>query len=213
VTAASQFPSPTLSLATTPTTLGNIMTLAVGNNYQAFSSLITPSGGGVTTWNILEGYGDPTNECNAFLFWGEITSTGSQPLAVATFGSFVSGIAQEFNPSSTVSNDTMNGATSTNTSGNYPPVTPSGSDELYLATIFGDPTLGGSAAGFTYIPGAIPFGFVSPFQQMVYSIGPTGSTSPPWTSGATNYIPGRFLASGFLLGGSPPGQNNMQMIL
>ena len=179
----------------TPTTLGNIMVVSVGNNYGLFGSAIILTGGGVTTWNDLITWND-VNGSNAALRWGVITATGSQTLTVSTFGNSVSAIAQEFSTSGTVSGDTTNGATSTSTSGNFPPVTPSGAGELYLATLFGDTPLGGSEAGFTYVAGAAnPFAGVSEF---VYGIGPTGATSPPWTSGGTTYVDGRYQCAGFL---------------
>lgn len=191
------------------------MVVAAGNNYGVFSNALSLSGGGVTTWNQWSQYEDIVSQCNSYTFWGEITATGSQSLSVVSSGGPVAAIAQEFNPSSTVAVDTINGATSTGTSGSYPPVTPSGANELYGGVLLGDSPLGGSSGGFTYV--ASPnIGAQGSFLQFVYSIGPTGSTSPPWTSGSTTYFPERFLASGFLTGGSPPpppGYANQQMIL
>lgn len=197
VTGIGEVAPPALTLALTPTTLGNIEVVAVGNQYGLFSSSVSLSGGGVTSWQQLEFYGDATASGNSVLFWGVITATGSQTLTITSSGGYVSAIAQEFSVTKPVSNDTTNGATSTGTSGNYPPVTPSGAGELYLGTLFGDQTLGGASAGFTYIAGATD-PFAGSIQQLVYAIGPTGSTSPAWTSGTTVYVPGRFLAAGFL---------------
>lgn len=208
---AVQFSPPGPSMTISPIGLGDIMVVAIVNDYGTFSSSLSVSGGGVTTWTQLNLYNDGSLTSNAVIFWGIVTSTGSSLLSIGSSGGYVSAIAQEFSVSGVVSNDTVNGATSLATSGNYPSVTPTNTGELYLGTLFGDPPLGGSSAGFTYIAGAsAPFGGI--IQQLVYSTTATGATSPPWSSGTTTNVPGRFLCTGFLAESSAPA-NQIIMVL
>ena len=196
---------PQLSLALTPNTLGNIMVVAVGNDYGIYTSLVAVTGGGVTIWNLLKLNNVGAADSNVAIFYGEITATGPQTLNVNTSGFVVSAIAQEFiPPAGIIVTDGSNSANTSATSGNFPPLLPTGIDELYLAVLLGDQPLGGAALGYTYIAGA-SITYVGSFLQFVYHTNAANPTvySPPWTSGEAVYIPARLLASGLLSVGTP----------
>ena len=204
----------------TPTTLGNIVVVAITGYWGLFGPGVGYGGGGVTTWNQVspDPLGFPVTSpgttpnaeltttaaiAGTFIFWGVITATGPQPFytTAALSSSF---IYQEFSPPPGVVGQDPNygqaNARSSDppvTSGAWPAVVPSGSNELFIGSmeLFQNadgtkPVLNGTTAGFTYVSYAD--------SAMVYKCNVASPTSyaPAWTvSGGTVLAP---MFDGFL---------------
>jgi hypothetical protein len=117
---------------------------------------ITVSGGGVNTWNYLPAYtGIDSGFTNTQrLFWGVISSTGSQTLTQSGATGTQECIVQEFTAGTAVNwvADGIGGtSSSTGTTVNFPSLTPFGTRELYVgfAIVNGAGTVG-STNGFSY---------------------------------------------------------------
>ena len=100
------------ALSVSPTALGDVLVLfagSVGYHNTAHTDLSTNdqpvssvSGGGVTTWNKLVAQGVGTNHgTDSEVWWGVITSTGSQTITVdwASSVTYVVLVAQQFHSS------------------------------------------------------------------------------------------------------------------
>jgi hypothetical protein len=202
ISASQQFAPPQMSLTVNPIAVGDVMVVAVGDNNGVYPPTIAVSGGGVALWVEDFVHENVGGNAGVALWHGVITATGSQTLLVDANGLWGACIVQEFiPPNGTVIADTPFGVddTTSATSGNYPPITPTATHELFIGVLMGDQTLGGSTAGFTYIEiTAAPF--IGSFLQFVYELCAATPTvySPAWSSGATVYIPGRILVDGFL---------------
>lgn len=178
-------------LPVSPTAVGDILVTGISILATAGTPVVYPvsgvSGGGVTTWYSLADTVNTINTQTADLWWGVITATGSStitytvPSALTNYGA----CAQQFHSSvgTTWSFDGANYDTPLATSGNYPPLTPTGSGELYVALGgLGIPPIGGATAGFTYYNSVGP----GPSEQrtsFVFLAGASTPTvySPAWT--------------------------------
>lgn len=180
--------APTVS----PVNVGDLMVAGgwVGGTLgQVFTGL---SGGGVTTWNITHG-AVGANE-DAILAWGIVTSTTPAALT-PTFGGSGSTWAlgcMEFSGLSTWTVDTSavvnQGPT---TSGNWPSVTASYTDELYFGvmgissnTSRYPPAAGSPTAGYTYVDASYNDspGSTAAVLQFCYKLNVgSGSYSPGWS--------------------------------
>ena len=104
------------TLSVSPTTIGNILVVAVGTLGSNFP-ITSISGGGVTTWQLVN-YGanvsSGISRNGSYVYLGIITSTGSTTITVTPFtAGTIKGIAaQEFSESS--AGGTWNWSTATN---------------------------------------------------------------------------------------------------
>jgi hypothetical protein len=170
------------TLAVTPTAVGNVLVLAVGEQNTA-AGITAVSGGGVTTWTKLISAlpGNPPG-C-AEIWFGTITTAGSATVTITTTAAnWIALNAQEFTigrPATWTADGSGAASVSTSaaTSGNYPSVTPAASAELYVgfAAVWSG-AISGSTAGVTYVP-------PQNGTQLAYETVPsTAPISPAWAS-------------------------------
>ena len=126
-----------------PTKIGNVMVI-----FFKCSATTTPSavsGGGVTTWNLLSNFVDGIG-LGAQIWWGIITSPGSNLTATYTFGNPGSAYssAQEFSGGSGTWSAGPNGGgnySSGSATGSFPSVTDSIGGNLWLGSWGGQMTM------------------------------------------------------------------------
>ena len=179
--------SNTFTMSTSPTAIGDVVVVgAESYNGVYFQTLAPPTGGGVTTWNLMATDVAPGIGLIVYLYWGIVTSTGPSTLTITMTGNpnYCFANYQQFH-SSVSGNWIQDGAGGNNdgtaSSGNYPSQSPANPDELYVGGAWlglGSGTIGGSDAGYAYLNGWGAFN-VSTF---VYYLGATSpnSYSPAW---------------------------------
>jgi hypothetical protein len=172
------------TLSVSPTAIGDVLVLYLGDQYATTSV----AGGGVTTWNR----GETDLGGVVSVWWGIVTATGASTITIvnsAASYTLTTLATQQFHGPS--GHWTQDGAACNTTgqwnglsSGTYPPLTPTGSNELYFAMQFGNQWDGGSTAGFTYNYAVSGNGTAS----LVYSTSASSPTSqaPAWTSTLTS---------------------------
>src|ERR1035437_8463999 len=85
------------TLAVSPTTIGDVLVLAVGSS-SATVQISAVSGGGVTTWTRLI-FANPTQptQSDSELWFGPITATGARTITITTTaGSTIGLFARQF---------------------------------------------------------------------------------------------------------------------
>lgn len=191
-----------LSLSVSPANIGDVVFVAASNNTASAGP--TVAGGGVSSWNNAAtgvGLGDPhwdnlgaTNRSS--LWWGIVTATGAQTLVVTnTGGAGLGAVYQEFayTGATAYAQDVGSGSYAENghssggvISGNFGPVTPSGSGlELLVGVAFflATPTVSGVVITQTAVTGF--GGTVGLFYALdVDSAG--GPYSPSWSFTSAN---------------------------
>ena len=179
------------SLPVSPETVGDALVLTVKVS-SATATVTSVSGGGVATWTSLTSFQD--NASHDLEIWlGTVTTVGSSQISVS-YSASVSSVsvelaAQEFSAglgaSSVWTKDQaagQNNASSTTIAS--PPLTPSGTGELYLSySRSPGEVLAGSTSGFTYDPTSL--GNMVLFDPTVSgAVAPTSTQSPANTSAA-----------------------------
>lgn len=190
------------TLAVSPTAVGDILVLAVPALASSAHNPSAVSGGGVTTWNHINGYASAAGIPTADLWWGVITATGPATITItdSTSTSVIAMACQQFTGGTGTwaadGTGANSGSATAATSGNYPSLTPAGANELYVACgcfSIGGP--GGSTSGFTY---ANPIGATGNEAHAAFVYNPSASSptaqSPAWTSSSGRYA----LAAGLL---------------
>lgn len=178
------------TLAVSPTAVGDILVLSVLALADLADNPSAVSGGGVTTWNHIIGYVGGTGVPTADLWWGVVTSTGAANITItdATSTTVLTMACQQFTGGAgTWAADGTGGdagSATLTTGGNYPSLTPAGTNELYVGCLMpasGSP--GGSTSGFTY---SNPIGSTGNEAKGAFVYNPSTSAptaqSPAWTS-------------------------------
>ena len=182
--------SGSFSVTVTPTAIGDVMVVLTGG--QAPSGQVSgmaPSGGGVTTWNLVTLYAG--GGVFTGIWWGVVTATGSSTLTVAaTFSGADAGlVVQQFHSSTlgawsadTYGQSVLTGAAA---SGNMESLTPTNSAELYFGVMSQAgstlTSLSGSSSGFTYVS---PPAYAYTTMLTAYYLNAANPTaySPNWSS-------------------------------
>jgi hypothetical protein len=125
----------TATLSLTNSTIGDILAGACWGSSNG--ETITVSGGGVNTWNYFPSYsgGDAGFAATQRLFWGVITSTGSQTLTWSGLVGTQECVAEEFTAGTGAvwaADGTGGNAFSPSIEIIWPNLTPSNSNELYF---------------------------------------------------------------------------------
>ena len=200
-------------MSVSPTAIGDVAVVSSSAYNGVYSMIIgLPSGGGGTTWNILAGGTGSSGEL-VEIYWGVITSTGSSSLTFTMTGNpnynFVA--YRQFNGPGTWLADGSGAATDGSAArGNYASQTPTGANELYVATAWlglGSGTIGGSTGGYVYKNGWGPFN-VSTFVYFLNASNPT-AYSPAWVQSPSDI----FTTCAGLLSCSASIPNNIAMLL
>ena len=191
-TLASKSGTATTTLAVTPQHVGDLLLLVVKTTSTTISAS-SVGGGGVGTWTRAEGPYTGYAGHDLEIWTGTVATTGSSTITV-TFSASVSATytelaAQEFSASSGSSTawglDTAAGiSNASSTTVTSPPLTPSGSGELYLA-YDGVANTGsaGTTSGFTY--SVTSDADVATYDTSVSTaVQPTAKQSPAGVSGA-----------------------------
>lgn len=192
------------TLAVHPTAVGDLIVLAGAAGDNGFRGTETVSGGGVTTWTLIDGILS-TGPISTMMWFGVVTTAGASTITV-TGGSAATAtlFAQQFSVGIPAiwSLDTLgtffafSGGSAT--SGPYAtvPMTPAGPSELCVgAAVLPGGTLGGSSPGFTYR--SLGNG------QFIFnpSISNPNTYNPGWTQASAGYAS----ALAFLIPSNPAG--------
>ena len=208
-----------LTLAVSPTAIGDVLVLFAGDCgyhntlHPAYSTNDTPvsgvSGGGVTTWNKLVGNGVGTNDgTDSEIWWGVITATGAQTISVnwSAPNSYQALVAQQFH-SSTAGTWTAGSVTLSTTVAetltSFTAITAPLAGQLYLGaqanlSINETITLTGGMAG------EYPGGGTSGSVIYAYNLSPgTSAQTPSWPSGSGEPTYTDAQVAGFLYTAAP----------
>lgn len=194
-TGEDRFGSP-LHVSVSPT-LGNVLVLAISNDFGSGSADLTLSNGGVGSWKQFDGpsAGAGTYEPNedgattalgVYLLWGNVTTGGPGTFSMSTSNNGTAVIIQEFAPSQTPTEDNVYGLSNGGaSSGNYDAITPPFAGDLYVAALAsrypGNP--GGSSPGFSY--DNYDPSFIGG-MQLVYNLSASGAQAPAWSLGSSS---------------------------
>ena len=172
------------TLSVSPTAIGNILVLTVPNTGSGVNTPLTAvSGGGVTTWVLVAWGGYRTPGYGIDLWYGVVTSTGASTITITasspSYGSMALGCL-EFSGGSAGTWSLDGGGSSQNghtSSFSYPSLTPSGANELYVATcVSSSLSTSGQTSGFTYI---VPLGLTGNEANgtLVYNVAASSPTA------------------------------------
>lgn len=178
------------TLTVAPVAVANIL-IVWGNVASSTIHFTTLSGGGVTTWNHVNGPNViGTNSWD--MWWGVVTSSGSSTItasaSAALTGLTTTLAAQEFTANSTAATWALDGTVtlsnnSSSTTVTCPTKTPASGTELYIAT--GEPFSGtvqtGQTAGYTLVVPDI----VSNVGAVLFNCTASGAQSPTFKLGSS----------------------------
>jgi hypothetical protein len=175
--------NPASTVSVNPTAIGDVLILQYGYEYEGTMAAPTPSGGGVTTWVPIS---TPPYSDGCLLWMGIVTSTGPSAIAISSFpvGQQWALRAQQFH--STAGNNwrvIVSGFTNiggTESSGDYPSLSPNASNQLYFGALRTNGATTGSTAGFVYDNSWSAIGY----DSFVYFLNATNPTAyaPAWSA-------------------------------
>lgn len=175
-----------------PTTIGNIVIYAHGNNGDS-GTITAVTGGGVSQWNRISSTQNPhsTYGLDAELWYGTVTATGSAfPFSVTgTFGGDIETGIQEFTAGpgavwSVISSGGSATLTNTQSTGAYPTLLSTGRNQMYFGVAMSQYNggLNGLNPNYTYQAGG--YGLM----LFAYGVQTSSSTNPPsWTTAGPDY--------------------------
>jgi hypothetical protein len=165
--------------AVVPAAVGDLLVLGIrlGN---ATATVLTVTGGGVTTWTVNATVADVTPGISTCICYGVVTSVASSSLVITTSATVNTSIALlEFSKTAgTWAADGPQGSAAD--AGTFPTLVPSASAEMYIGFIAAGTsaiTASSATAGYTQVN--------SGFSAMIYNVSVTGPQTPSVT--ATNH--------------------------